>query len=165
MKKIIIAAVSGNNVIARNGKIPWYSKNELQHFKNSTIGFPVIMGRKTWQTLTGPLKERLNIVITSQKDLTVPNEVEKFASVNDAILSLSKSGKYDKCFIIGGEEIFKEVISIADEIILSVMKFETEGDKYFPVIDKRIWSEVSVQDFEEFKIHTYIRINDLKVLD
>jgi dihydrofolate reductase len=165
LKKILIAAVSKNFVLARNGKIPWYSKTELEHFKKSTIGFPVIMGRKTWQTLTQPLKARINIVLTKQSDLTVPDGLEKFSSFPDALDYINKIRKYDKCFIIGGAEIFSSSIEFADEIILSVMNFETDGDRFFPEIDFKVWREVAVQNFEEFKIHTYIRINDLKDLN
>ena len=74
MKKIIIAAVSENCVIGKDGKIPWHSENELSHFKRTTINFPVLMGRKTFESLGNPLSDRANIVLSKKSDFSVNDE-------------------------------------------------------------------------------------------
>lgn len=157
MKKIIITAVSRNNVIGKDGRIPWHSKEELHHFKINTIGFPVIMGRKTWEAIGKPLEGRLNIVITGNKDYTVPHrEVVIFYSLKQA-LDFCKSGVYDKVFIIGGGAVFNQMMNYADEMIISEMNFESQGDVYFPEIDGTKWILDSNEFFTDFTVHHYIR--------
>ncbi|MBA4406077.1 diacylglycerol kinase [bacterium] len=157
MKKIIIAAVSKNNVIGKDGKLPWHSKEELQHFKKITIGFPVIMGRKTWEVLGKPLEGRLNIVVTNNQDYTAPyREVVFFYSLKQA-LDFCKTSVYSKVFIIGGREIFNQIVDDADEMIISEMNFESEGDVYFPEVDGTKWQLDSNELFTDFTVHYYIR--------
>ena len=157
MKKIIIAAVSKNNVIGKDGKIPWHSKEELQHFKKNTLGFPVIMGRKTWEAIGKPLEGRLNIVVTHNEDyITSFNEVVIFYSLQQA-LDFCKTSVYDKVFIIGGGEIFTQILNDADEMIISEMNFEIEGDVYFPEFNGTNWILESSELFTDFTVHHYIR--------
>lgn len=157
MKKIIIAAVSKNNVIGLDGKIPWHSKEELQHFKKNTIGFPVIMGRKTWEAIGKPLEGRLNIVVTRKQDyITSFHEVVIFYSLQQA-LEFCKTTVYNKVFIIGGGEIFTQILNDADEMIISEMNFEIEGDVYFPEFDGTTWILESSELFTDFTVHHYIR--------
>lgn len=157
MKKIIIAAVSKNNVLGNDGKIPWRSKEELLNFKKITMGFPIIMGRKTWETLAKPLKDRLNVVITHDQNYSTNfHEVIVFFSVKQA-LDYFRTSIYEKIFIIGGGEIFKETINIVDKIILSVMEFEAEGDTFFPQIDESLWQLNSSEKYTDFTVHHYIR--------
>ena len=87
MRKIIISAVAKNGVIGRsNGEMPWHVKEEFQHFKNTTLGFPIIMGRKSFDALGKPLNGRLNVVITANQDFTLPfDEVKIFHSLNKAV--------------------------------------------------------------------------------
>lgn len=159
MEKIIIAAVSENFVIGNNGKIPWHSPEELNHFKDTTTGFPVIMGRKTWETLKKPLANRLNIVVTRNPvfSFSHPNVVI-CSTISDAFKFCENRGD-EKIFIIGGEEIFKQTIPFADKMIISRMKFEAEGENYFPPYNQSEWKLESVIEKQEFIIHTYIRIN------
>lgn len=157
MKKIIIAAVSKNNVIGLDGKIPWHSKEELKHFKKNTIGFPVIMGRKTWEAIGKPLEGRLNIVVTGNKDFqTSFHEVIIFYSLQHA-LDFCKTSVYEKVYIIGGGEIFNQVINDADEMIISEMNFEIEGDVYFPDVEGTKWILESNELYTDFIVHHYIR--------
>lgn len=159
MEKIIIAAVSENFVIGKNGKIPWYSKEELQHFKETTSGFPVIMGRKTWESIGKPLINRINIILTHNKfyktrfpDVIISNSLEE-------ALNYCKKEKFKKVFIIGGAAVFKEAIMIVDTIILSKMKInvdfsaEVDGDAFFPKIDSNFWKLKSVKEFTEFTVY------------
>jgi len=139
LKIVIIAAVSKNGVIGRtNGEMPWHLKEEFRHFKNTTMGFPIIMGRKTFESLGKPLKGRLNIVVTRNQNLKLEfDEVKKFYSLKESLEYCLSLGK-EKVFITGGGEIYNQAIGIADEMILSFLSFDAEGDVYFPKIDQDI---------------------------
>ncbi len=161
MRIIIISAVAQNGVIGRsNGDMPWHIKEEFQHFKNTTLGFPIIMGRKTFESLGKPLKGRLNIVITRDIERTFEfDDVKRFYSLNEAIEFCRTPGK-EKIFIIGGGEIFKQGINIADEMIISFLDFEAEGDVFFPKIDEKIWKIESNEKRNKFEIVKYVRSNE-----
>ena len=158
MKIVIISAIAQNRVIGRsNGDMPWHIKEEFQHFKNTTFGFPVIMGRKTFNTLGKPLKGRLNIVITRDKGLRFEfDDVKKFYSLNEAI-EYCKTLETEKIFIIGGGNVYAQAIKIADEMILSFLTFEAEGDISFPQIDEKIWKITSREKRDLFEIVFYAR--------
>lgn len=160
MRKIIISAVARNGVIGRsNGEMPWHVKEEFQHFKNTTFGFPIIMGRKTFETLGKPLKGRLNVVITRNFNLNLTFEdVKIFHDLKESI-NFFESQKQEKVFIIGGADIYKQATDFATEMIISYMKFEAEGDVSFPKIDEKIWTVESREDREQFEIVNYIRKN------
>jgi dihydrofolate reductase len=159
MLKIIIAAVAQNRVIGRStGEMPWHSSEEFQHFKNATLGSPIIMGRKTFESLKGPLKGRLNIILSGRKDLVFRDEeIKVFSSLAEAYRFCEKEN-YEKIFIIGGGQIFPEAMKTADEMIISIMKFEAEGDVYFPEISSKEWKEESREDRSEFEIVNYVRV-------
>lgn len=163
MKKILIAAVAMNGVIGRsNGKMPWHSREEFQHFKNTTLGFPIIMGRKTFESLGNPLKGRLNIILTRKKKLITRFEnIITFDNLIDAY-SLCVEKKYEKIFLIGGGSLFPHFIQDADEMIISIMDFNAEGDIYFPDINEKIWSIKTTDKRNGFEINYYERkeIND-----
>ncbi|HVO73998.1 MAG TPA: dihydrofolate reductase [Ignavibacteriaceae bacterium] len=161
MLKIIIAAVARNGVIGRStGEMPWHSKEEFQHFRNTTIGFPVIMGRKTFESLGGPLKGRINIILTRKMKFTSYNEEQiKILSSLDETFDYCEKNNYEKIFIIGGGQIFPEAIKSADEMIISFMKFNAEGDVYFPEISSKVWKEKSREDRSEFEIVRYVKID------
>ncbi len=158
MKRIIISAVAKNGVIGRsNGEMPWHSKEEFQHFKSTTLGFPVIMGRVTFETLGKPLKGRLNIIITSNDKLKYDfNDVKVFNSLENAI-TFCEVEDYEKIFIIGGGKIYIQAMKYADEMIISIMNFEAEGDVFFPEIDSKVWEINSREQRNEFEILTYVR--------
>ena len=159
MKIIIISAVARNGVIGRsNGEMPWHVKEEFQHFKNTTLGYPIIMGRITFETLGNPLKNRLNVVVTSNPGYTLPfEEVEIRRSLSDAVEFVSGLNP-EKIFIIGGGEIYKQAIEFADEMIISIMHFDADGDIYFPEIDPGKWKEISREPGEQFDIIFYSKI-------
>jgi dihydrofolate reductase len=158
LKKIIIAAVAHNGIIGRSsGEMPWHSKEEFQHFKNTTIGFPVIMGRKTFESLGAPLKGRLNIVLTGNNDLknSFP-EIVIFNNITDTYIYCEEK-KFEKIFLTGGGSLFPVFINDADEMIISVMDFEAVGDIYFPEIDRNIWEIKNSEKRNEFEIFIYVR--------
>lgn len=148
-----------NGVIGKDNKMPWHVKEELQHFKGTTLGYPLIMGRKTLEAMDSLLKKRKNIVITRNKNYQPPfEEVLVFNEFNEAYDFCSDEG-YEKLFVIGGGEVYKQTMHQMDEIILSVMKFEREGDVYFPQISNNEWELTSSEDHPEFVIQWYKRKN------
>jgi dihydrofolate reductase len=158
LRIIIIAAIASNGVIGKeNGEMPWHVKEEFQHFKQTTLGFAVIMGRKTFETLGKPLKGRENIIVTGNKDFKAEFEETRIYHSLDESIDYCKSQKFEKVFVIGGGQIYKQAIPIADEMILSFMKFEAEGEVKFPEIKSEIWHIVSTEEREKFEIKKYVR--------
>ena len=158
MHKVIIAAVSQNGIIGSSGKIPWHSKEEFKHFKSTTLGYPVIMGRKTFESMGKPLKERLNIIITRNTKLKFPfSELVYFDNLDKAF-SHCETNDYKKAFIIGGGEIYKRALDNCDELIISVMKIDVTGDTYFPKIDPSLWQVTNQIEHEEFTVYYYSRM-------
>ena len=160
MRIIIISAIAKNNVIGKsNCEMPWHVKEEFQHFKQTTLGSPVIMGRKTFETLGKPLKGRENIIITRNENFKVDfEEIKLTYSIEDAIY-YCKLKNYEKAFIIGGGTIYRQAIILADEMILSFMKFEADGEVTFPEIKSNDWRIESTEDREQFEIRRYVRKN------
>ena len=154
----LIVAIAKNGVIGKsNGEMSWHIKEEFQHFKKTTLGFPVIMGRKTYETLGKPLKGRLNIVVTRNKFYkTGFEEVVIKPSLQGAVKFCEESNP-EKIFIIGGGEIYKQAISFVDEMIITFMKFDAEGEVLFPKINENEWSIDKLRDEELFEIFKYIR--------
>lgn len=158
MKKVIIVAIAKNRVIGDGERIPWHSKEEFKHFKSTTMGFPILMGRKTFESIKKPLPGRLNVIITGNTELKYDFENTVVVNSIDAAFEVCKD-KYEKVFICGGGNIYKQTMDVADEIILSEMKLEPEGDVFFPEIDETKWETTSVEDFEEFKVFRYKKKN------
>jgi len=156
----IIVAIARNGVIGKaTGEMSWHVKEEFQHFKNTTLGFPIIMGRKTFETLGKPLKGRLNIVVSKNKSYqTSFNEVVIKKSIDEAI-DYCKSVKPEKIFVIGGGEIYKQAVSFVDEMIITFMKFDAEGEVKFPLINNDDWNTEKIKDHELFEIFRYVRKN------
>jgi dihydrofolate reductase len=160
LKIIIIAAIAKNWVIGRkNGEMPWHIKEEFQHFKDTTMGSAIIMGRKTFETLGKPLKGRENIIVTRNEDFRSKFDGLKiFHSLTESI-DYCKQKDYEKIFIIGGGEIYKQAIPKADELILSHLKFEAEGEIKFPELDSADWEKIFTEEREQFEIVRYARKN------
>ncbi len=157
MEKIIIAAVAQNGVIGADGKMPWHSREEFLHFKKTTLNFPVIMGRLTFESMGKPLKGRLNIILTSKsQDLFGDLDIKLEKSLESAV-SYCEKMNYEKCFIIGGAGVYKIGMNIADRMIISYMKLAPKGDTYFPRIDNTIWKVDKVVKHSEFDVYYYER--------
>jgi dihydrofolate reductase len=158
VKKIVIAAVAKNGVIGRsNGEMPWHSKDEFQHFKNTTFGSPVIMGRITFESLGSPLPGRLNVVLTRDKGLKDKyEEIIIFDNLNN-VYEYCEKKNHEKIFLIGGGSLFPVFMEDADELIISIMDFDAKGDIYFPEIDKNKWEVNSLVKGSEFEIFYYVR--------
>lgn len=140
----LIAAASENNVIGKNNDLPWRLPNDMRYFKNTTWGMPVIMGRKTFESMSEPLAGRINIVITRQTNWK-PEGAIVVSNLNDAIF-VAKDADCKEVFVVGGGEIYKEAIKIADRIYMTRVHTITDGDAFFPEIDKSKWKRISVRD-------------------
>ena len=157
MKKILISAVSLNNVIGNKKNLPWKNSEELNHFKNTTLGSAVLMGRVTYESLSKPLPDRLNLVISKSLKENNPSEnLYYFSSIKGAIEFVKKLN-YNCLFIAGGSEIYSQMINAVDEILISRMPFEIKGDKCFPKIDNEIWELKEIQNFKSFRVEKYLK--------
>jgi dihydrofolate reductase len=134
---VLVAAVAANGIIGKDGKLPWHLPEDLKHFKHVTMGHPAIMGRKTWESLKGPLPGRENIVITRQAGYEAKGAA--VASSLDAALALC-AGEPVVC-VIGGERVFKDSLSIATQLDLTEIQRDFEGDTRFPAYDRSQWRE------------------------
>ena len=149
----LIVAASENNAIGKNNQLLWSLPNDMKFFKNTTWGMPVIMGRKTFESLKKDLPGRFNIVITRQPDLNAKNIVIA-KDLNDA-LEKSVETNCKETFVIGGGEIYKQFIKVADRIYMTRVHTTIEGDTYFPEIDQSKWKLVSNEDFKKDDKHAY----------
>jgi dihydrofolate reductase len=136
----IIAAAGENNAIGKHNKLIWHISDDLKRFKNLTIGHHVIMGRKTFESFPKPLPNRTHVVITRNLNYRVPEGVILVNTLEDAIKA---SISDPQPFVIGGGEIYKQAILIAEKIELTRVHANFEADTYFPIIDKSIWKETS----------------------
>ncbi len=142
----IIVAASTNNVIGKDGKMPWHLPNDLKHFKNITWAMPVIMGRKTFESMGKPLPGRKSIIITRQKDYK-PDGTIAVQSLEDAIAA-AKEMDVKEVFVIGGGEIYRMAWGKASRIYLTRVQLETAGDTFFPEIDVTEWKLTNQKNFE-----------------
>jgi dihydrofolate reductase len=160
-----IVAVSDDNAIGRNNTLPWYLPDDLKFFKRTTMGKPVIMGRKTFESLGRELPGRLNIVLSSNKNLVLPEGVLLFDDINAAIERL-KSEPSEECFIIGGGKIFETTMPMVDRMYITrVHTTVPDADAFFPAIDhthwKLTWEEkhnADAQNAYAFDFQQYDRI-------
>jgi dihydrofolate reductase len=134
-KIILIAAIGKNRELGKNGKIPWHIPEDLKHFKERTFGSPVIMGRKTFESIGKPLPGRKNIIITRNLEYKAPERCFVVQSLEEAIDVVLKDGPKE-IFVIGGAEIFNLAMERADMLILTHIESEFEADAYFPDYSK-----------------------------
>jgi len=128
MKISIIAAIGKNNEIGLNNQLLWKSESDLEHFKQLTLGKPIIMGRKTFESLPGILPGRPHYVVSSKP--IYDNRVNRVHSIEDALLGTPS----DEVFIIGGASIYEQALPLADELHISHMNWTGEADTFFPEI-------------------------------
>ena len=142
MKEIsIIAAVSLNGVIGKNGCIPWQIPSDLKNFRNMTLGKPIIMGKKTYMSLPKALPGRDNIVLTSEAPPAVNGFI--FASDMHEALRIAEGCKGDEVMVIGGESVYKEALPMACRVYLTEVHAHLDGDAFFPLDAIRDWREAA----------------------
>lgn len=163
MKVIIIAALSENNVIGKDNKLPWHIPEDLKRFKKLTSGSPVIMGRKTFESildfLKKPLPDRVNIIITRNKNYEYKginnHDVKLVSSIKDAIKEAEKYS--EKVFVIGGAQIYKLAMPFATDMELTLVHKEVEGDTFFPKFDKSEWGTKEKEDHDGYSFVSYTK--------
>ncbi|WP_375665718.1 dihydrofolate reductase [Bartonella sp. TT121SHDZB] len=143
-----IAAVAENGVIGREGAMPWHLSTDLQRFKALTVGKPIIMGRRTWDSIGRPLPGRTNIVITRDCTFCAEGAVvaHSLSQACSLATNVASQNNIEEIFIIGGGEIFQQGLHMADKIFLTEILASIEGDSFFPVFDKEKWTIVQTQD-------------------
>ena len=135
----LIAAVARNGIIGRDNQLPWKLSEDLKHFKALTMGHPMIMGRKTWESLPGKLPGRPHIVVTRN-----PDYVAEGATVATSLhAAVTAAGNTDEVFVIGGAELYSQAFDFADRLQLTEIDADFEGDAYFPNWDRSRWHETS----------------------
>jgi dihydrofolate reductase len=142
----LVVAAASNNGIGKAGVMPWHLPNDLKHFKNVTWAMPVVMGRKTFDSLGKPLAGRKNIVITRQEEWHADGAVA-VKSMEDALF-LVRETDAKEAMIIGGGEIFKMMFDKADRIYMTRVEAAPEADTFFPEINPVQWKLVSKKDYE-----------------
>ncbi len=147
----IIVARASNGVIGNQGQIPWRLAEDLQFFKQNTMGKPIIMGRKTWESIGRPLPGRRNIVLSRNTDFK-PEGAEVFESLVSALSQFSSS---DEVMIIGGGALYQEAIPLADTAWVTQIDEEFEGDAYFPELDSTEWMRVWVEEHAPSEQHSF----------
>jgi len=140
----LVAAVARNGCIGKDGQLPWRLPADLQHFKRTTLGKPVIMGRKTWDSIGRPLPGRLNIVLT--RDAAFRAEGAETAHTLEQALRIAQDSGAEETCIIGGEAVYREALPIADTLHLTEVDAEVEGDAWFPELDFSSFEETSRED-------------------
>lgn len=138
-----IAAMAANRVIGRDGDLPWSLPEDMKFFRDTTKGHAMIMGRKTFESFGKPLPGRLHIVVTRQKNWA-PEGAHVFHSISDAVeFAKTQTSQWgDEVFIVGGGEIYREMMDLTDRIYLTEIHREYPGDAKFPEFDKNLFKEV-----------------------
>jgi len=149
----LIVAADTNNAIGISNQLLWHLPNDLKFFKNTTWGFPVIMGRKTFEAVNKPLPGRTNIVITR-------NQLWKYEGVKIAMdlagsIEIARQTNAKQLFIIGGGEIYTQAIPLADTIYLTRVHTILKGDTFFPALDESQWELISNDDFSADEKHVF----------
>ncbi len=138
---VLIAAIARNRVIGRSGSLPWHLPEDMAHFRAATAGCPVIMGRKTWDSLPPrfrPLPGRRNIVVTRQTGWHADG-----AWVADRLaIAITLAGDAPRAFVIGGAELYAAALPLADELLLTEIDAEVDGDAFFPNFDRSAFVQV-----------------------
>jgi dihydrofolate reductase len=166
MKIVLVAAIGDNSVIGREGQLPWHLKSDLQHFRKITMNRPVIMGRKTHESIGRLLPGRTNIVLT--RDLSLVARGAVLATSLDAALGYARADAtkrgVDEIIVIGGGDIFAATMEMADRLEITHVHVSPEGDAAFPAIDPEVWQEISrvdhyagPDDDASFTLATYVR--------
>lgn len=143
----MIAALAENRVIGLDNKMPWHLPADLKHFKAMTLGKPIIMGRKTWDSLGRPLPGRLNLVVSHQPDLRLDG-AEAFTSLDAALVRAEQWAReqgVDELMLIGGAQLYGQALSQAQRLYLTRIEADPEGDAFFPAFDEAEWQRTDCQ--------------------
>ncbi|MGL4315272.1 MAG: dihydrofolate reductase [Pseudomonas sp.] len=137
----LIAALAENRVIGRDNQLPWHLPADLKHFKAKTLGKPIIMGRKTWDSLGRPLPGRLNLVVSRQAGLELAG-AEVLPSLDAAIVRADQWAReqgVDELMLIGGAQLYEQGLARAERLYLTRVALQPDGDAWFPAFDEALW--------------------------
>ncbi len=144
MKISLIVAMATNRAIGLNNEMPWHLSADLKKFKQITMGSPILMGRKTYESIGRPLPGRTNIIISRNSDYQQAG-CEVFNTIDEAIASCQQ---YDEVFVIGGATFYEAILPVADKLYLTEINKAFKADTFFPVIDSKEWKEIAREDIE-----------------
>ena len=147
----LIVAIDENNGIGKNNQLPWYLPADLKHFKVLTMGHPIIMGRKTFDSIEKPLPNRQNIIISRQTDL----KIEGADVVHSLQGAIELCNNQEEVFIVGGSQIFEQAMPLAHKLYLTIIHHTFDADTYFPKINKAKWIEVEKSTHEPDERNAY----------
>ena len=133
----LVAAIGKNRELGDGGNLPWHIPSDLKHFKKTTLGKTLIMGRKTYESIGGPLPKRETLILTRQGQIE-DSRVMSFSSLDDA-LSYCREHEREEVMIVGGGEIYRQALPLADKLALSRVDFEGDVDTYFPAWSESEW--------------------------
>lgn len=157
MQIALIWAMARNGVIGRDNKLPWHLPEDLKYFKRVTTGKPVIMGRKTYDSIGRPLPNRTNIVVTRDASLTRPGA--RVVTSLDAALDLARAdaviSDVGEVMVMGGADIYAQALPHADRLYVTLVHAEVEGDAVFPPIDLNAYRELAREDFKAGDANPY----------
>lgn len=149
MKISLVWAMAQNRVIGRNNKLPWHLPEDLKYFKRITLGKPVIMGRKTYESIGKPLPGRTNIVVTRNEDFSAEGikVVNSLAAAKTLCENIAEIDGIKEAMVIGGAQIYSQALPIADRLYLTEVHADVDGDTCFPEFDRSEWKEMGREDF------------------
>lgn len=153
MKLSQVVAASANNVIGKNNQLLWSLPNDMKFFKNTTWGMPVIMGRKTFESLGKPLAGRTNIILTRRQQWQ-PQGVRVAHDIEAAMAAAAETDAKE-AFIIGGGDIYRQTLPVTNRVYLTRVHTVIDGDTYYPVINEKDWQLLSRLDFSADEKHAY----------
>ncbi len=152
----IIAAVARHNVIGKDNDLPWHIPEDLKHFKSLTLGKTVLMGRKTFESIMArlgkPLPDRVSIIITKDEKYQIPDGVRRFSSLSEAI-----SSRQEDIWIIGGASVYKQAMPQVDELYITHIDKEVDGDVFFPDIKADEWRKTDEDRRDGYSFVRYVR--------
>lgn len=148
----LIAAMDKNQLIGNNNQLPWHLSADLKYFKKTTMGKPVLMGRKTFFSIGKPLLGRQNIVLTRDQSFVTNHEVDVVHSLAEA---LAIANKNEEIMVIGGAEIFTACLPFAKRLYLTVIQHEFVGDTYFPDFSLKEWHPISSEHYQPDEMNQY----------
>jgi len=142
---VLLAAVAQNGVIGRDNTLPWRLKSDMQHFRNVTMGKPVVMGRKTYQSIGKPLPGRTTIVVSRDAEFAAPGVVvaRSLAAALDAARGDALRRGASAIIVAGGGDIYKQAMPLATQLTITEVDKSVDGDARFPAIDPQSWREIS----------------------
>lgn len=160
----VVAAVAANDVIGADGEIPWHHPADLRRFKERTLGHPVVLGRRTYESIVDrlgePLPGRTSLVL-STRDLDLPDGALRAGSVDEALALARQDCRergVDTCYVAGGASVYEQFLPRADRLVLTEIPEEHEGDTTFPAWDREAWREVDRENHEDLSFVTYERV-------